>query len=356
MIRVTFEHLLLISSWMIGWLLFARMKFLTEQNSRYTPFVSVIIPARNEEVNLSKLLALLKTQSYSNMEIIVVNDNSTDRTREFVLQHEGVRLIDLLDEPPKGWVGKSWACWNGYKSSKGQILIFMDADVEPDQNAIQTLVSLYHVKGGLLAVWPHQRFERFYEHLTLPFNLIVIASIGSFFIFNRRPIGAYGPVIVTSRENYERTKGHSAVRDGVLEDIKLGRLFLKHGLKVNNFLGGKVVRFRMYPLGIKQMFEGFTKNMSLGARSSGVHFFLLFFWIAGLYSAAVNLFNLKMFFYYFLFALQLFVVGRRTGDYTLLDTVFYPISYGFFLFVFFSSLFKAIFLRKVTWKGRKIDV
>ncbi|MEJ5229187.1 MAG: glycosyltransferase family 2 protein [Pseudothermotoga sp.] len=224
---VLFEHLFLIASWLMGWLLFARMKFLTEQKPKYSPFVSVIIPARNEEVNLPKLLARLRDQSYKNMEIIVVNDNSIDRTKEVVLKQQGVELIDLCEEPPKGWVGKSWACWNGYERSKGQILIFMDADVEPDRDAIEALVSTYIEKGGLVSVWPYQQFERFYEHLTLPFNLIVIASTGSFFISNSKPIGAYGPVIVTSRENYEKTKGHSAIRDGVLEDVKLGRLFLE---------------------------------------------------------------------------------------------------------------------------------
>lgn len=228
------------------------------------PSVSVIVPARNEELNIAKILTALESQTYKNLEIIVVNDNSTDCTKQIVQKFARVKLVDLPTEPPNGWVGKSWACWNGYLNSSGEILMFMDADVEPSPHAVESLVALYLEHGGLVSVWPHQRFEKFYEHLSLAFNMIVIGSMGSFSIFKTKPMGAYGPVVVVGRREYEDTQGHAALKDGVLEDIKLGKLFLKKVYPVTNYLGGELIKFRMYPQGFKELFKGFAKNMALG--------------------------------------------------------------------------------------------
>jgi len=99
--------------------------------------ISVVIPARNEEVNIGKILSALLNQSIKVNEIIVVNDNSSDKTAEIV-EHfskldNRVRLINLLQEPPDGWIGKSWALWNGVLNSSGDLLILFDADVEPNK-------------------------------------------------------------------------------------------------------------------------------------------------------------------------------------------------------------------------------
>ncbi|WP_052465316.1 glycosyltransferase [Thermotoga profunda] len=284
-----FEQLLLIVSWIIGWMIFAKPKFLKRQEPLIFPSVSVIIPARNEETNIAKIIRLLKEQTYKNFQIIVVNDNSTDKTRDVVLSFKGVELIDLSEEPPKGWVGKSWACWNGFLKADGEILIFMDADVEPSPEAIESLVAIYSKNKGFVSVWPYQRFEKLYEHLTLPFNMVVVGSTGSFSIFSGKPKGSYGPVIVVGRQDYARLGGHSATKSQVLEDVKLGNIFADNGYCLENYLGGELIKFRMYPIGIGQMFEGFTKNMSLGAASVGVNFFLIFLWMIGLYSAAFGI-------------------------------------------------------------------
>jgi hypothetical protein len=169
-------------------------------------------------------------------------------------------------------------------------------------------------------------------------------------------MGAYGPVIVVSRRDYEATQGHAAFKDGVLEDIKLGRLFLQRGYRVENYLGGSLIKFRMYPQGFGQLFQGFSKNMALGASSLGPMFFLVFIWMVGLYSAMGNLFSFMYSPYYFLFAIQIYVVSKKTGDYTIADALLYFVHYLFFLLVFFVSLYKVIFLKRVEWKGRKIRV
>lgn len=356
MFSFIFDQLLLITSWIVGWIILGKMRFLKPYESSKFPRVSVIIPARNEEINLVKILKALQRQTYTNLQIIVVNDNSTDKTRNVALSFENIKLIDLFEDPPMGWLGKSWACWNGFLKADGEILIFMDADVEPSPEAIESIVGIYSKNKGLVSVWPYQRFERLYEHLTLPFNMVIMGSTGSFSIFKTRPRGSYGPVIAVGKYDYEKLKGHSAIRSHVLEDVKLGEIFAENGYCVENYLGGELVKFRMYPLGVRQMFEGFTKNMSLGAAAVGMNFFLSFLWMIGLYSAAFGILQPYKIFYYGLFALQIYLISHKTGDYNFFDALFYPIHYCFFLLVFFVSLVKVLFLKKVVWKGRNIDV
>ena len=241
----------------------------------------------------------------------------------------------------------------------GDLLLFLDADVELSREALESLVTEYIKHGGLISVWPYQRFEKFYEHLIMPFNLIAISSINSFSLFQKsNPIGVFGPVILTSRSDYEKTGGHLAVKNQVVEDLKIGKIFLEKGIGVTNILGGEIIKFRMYPKGLKQLFEGLSKNMAFGAIQIGmINFLVLGLWFGGIYSSFFYcLSNSEYLIYYPLFALQIYMLIRKTGNYSFWDVVFYPLHFIFFLIVFLSSIFKKFILRSVTWKGRKINV
>ncbi|HKI07967.1 MAG TPA: glycosyltransferase, partial [Nitrososphaeraceae archaeon] len=98
------------------------------------PFVSIIVPARNEEENIEKCLLSLILQDYPSFEIIAVNDNSTDGTLAIMKKIESssshetrLKIISLYDKP-EGWGGKTWASQQGYMQSQGDILLFTDAD------------------------------------------------------------------------------------------------------------------------------------------------------------------------------------------------------------------------------------
>ncbi|MFN3328324.1 MAG: glycosyltransferase family 2 protein, partial [Fervidobacterium pennivorans] len=289
--------------------------------------ISVIIPARNEERNIAKILTCLRNQSVQPNEIIVVDDNSADNTYEIASKFDGVKCIRLQEEPPEGWVGKPWAIWNGVKASKGDLLIFFDADVEPEYYALETLLNVYKEYGGLISVWPYQRFERFYEHFTAVFNALIIYGGNMIGFPFRKPSGAFGPVILTSRKDYEYTGGHQAIKDSVLEDIKLGKLYIEKGISVNNFLGDGIIKFRMYPNGFAQLFEGFAKNMSFGASTGGsLSFLLAMIWISGYFSSFSN-FNYLIFYTavrYIIMCLLFYLLLRPTGDYKWYDALFYP--------------------------------
>jgi hypothetical protein len=193
----------------------------------------------------------------------------------------------------------------------------------------------------------------------MPFNLIATSSINSFSLFQKsNPIGVFGPVILTSRSDYEKTGGHLAVKNQIVEDLKIGKIFLEKGIGVTNILGGGKIKFRMYPKGLKQLFEGLSKNLAFGAIQIGIiNFLVLCLWFGGIYSSFFYcLSKSEYLIYYPVYALQIYMLTSKTGDYSFWDIVFYPLHFLFFLIVFLSSIFKKFILRVVTWKGRKINV
>lgn len=318
--------------------------------------ISVIIPARNEEKNIEKILNSIRNQTLKVHEIIVVDDASEDNTAKVVEKFQEVKLIQLEDSPKQGWNGKSWAIWNGYLNSSGELLLFVDADVELEREAIETLVEKFNKYKGLISVWPYQRFEKFHEHFTLVFNLVIIYMSNLIGTFSKKPKGAFGPVILTSRKDYEYVGGHKAIRDSVLDDIKLGKLYSKSNINVKNFLGGRYIKFRMYPQNLRQLYEGFSKNMASGSISGGFfNLIIAILWTFGIFSALFT-FDRYFVYRYFSVVVFLYLLSKNLGDYKWYDYIFFPIHLLFFTVTFFNSLYRKLFLHSVVWKGRKINV
>ena len=141
-----------------------------KKRSQDYPTISVIIPARNEERNLPHLLESLKKQTIPLHEVIVVDDHSRDRTRS-IAESYGVKVL-TSPELPAGWTGKSWALWNGYRESSGELLIFLDADVRLSENAIESLVQEQQRQGGVISVVPYHITEKSYERWAMVINLL----------------------------------------------------------------------------------------------------------------------------------------------------------------------------------------
>jgi 4,4'-diaponeurosporenoate glycosyltransferase len=353
-------------AWVTGVLLFWRLRTLDEEGTRGIswegPQVSVIIPARNEEKNISTLLDSLQNQTYGNCDVIVVDDNSTDATKSLAEGYD-VKVLHLEGDPPKGWIGKSWACWQGYLEARGDLLVFLDADVRLHPEAIEIFLKVQRKFSGLISVQPYHTMQKPYEYFSFVFNLVVIASMRVFSAWAplTNPIGAFGPCLICQKADYEKAGTHSHVRGRVLEDLELGRAFRKQHLPVNNFLGGKRVSFRMYPEGLPSLVEGWSKNFATGAGSLDiVTLAILCIWITG--SIATGFFDLRNdawgtgLFLYFIYALQMFFISRKIGNFGILTAVLYPLYFLFFFLVFLLSLLRTFFFRSVKWKGRSIDL
>lgn len=335
--------------------------------------ISVVIPARNEEKTVPALLDSLDAQSMAPREIIVVDDQSEDRTAT-IAARESTRVVPAGERPP-GWIGKPWAVYQGSVSAVGDLLLFLDADVQLRPNALETLARAYLAlsrrdagSASALSVQPYHRTGRPWERLALLFNILVF--IGSArrtrtLRFSMDGSCCFGPCILCRRSDYDRFGGHAAVRARVLDDVQLGSQFRSTGTRVRSFSGRGVVEFRMYPTGFRALLDGFTKNVLLGARRSNLVFRILaVLWFTGLlavppyigYAAALGLLPelvVATVFYTF-FVIQIAAAGERLGNFGPLPALFFPIHLAVFLLVLLRASALAVVGRNVQWKGRRL--
>lgn len=232
-------------------------------DDRDKPEVSVIVPARNEAACLGDCLRSLAAQECVSYEIIVVDDHSTDATREIAASFP-VQVI-ASDPLPVGWSGKCNAAWSGARVAKGKWLLFTDADTKHAANSIATgLREAIECDAGLLSYSPKQEVHSFAERALMP---VVFAELAKTY----RPkevsdpaspaAAANGQYLLIRREVYDAVGGHAAVAGAILEDVELARGVKRAGHKLQ-FRLADVVRARMYR-SFPVMWEGWTKNLAL---------------------------------------------------------------------------------------------
>ena len=225
----------------------------------------MIVPARNEEDCLGKCLESLVAQAGVDFEIIVVNDRSTDRTREIAQSFAGVRLVEA-DALPEGWTGKCNAVACGARVAQGVWLLFTDADtVHKPGSLARALREAEESETGLLSYSPEQEVHSLLEKAVMP---VIFAELA----LRYRPedvsdpassaAAANGQYMMISREAYDAVGGHAAVAGSLLEDVELARLVKQSGRKIIFRLGADQVRTRMYR-NAPQLVEGWTKNLAL---------------------------------------------------------------------------------------------
>jgi 4,4'-diaponeurosporenoate glycosyltransferase len=326
--------------------------------------VSIVIPARNEAVSLPTLLASLRL---ADAEIIVVDDSSTDGTGD-IARRSGVKLVPVRSVP-HGWTGKAWACHQGAQAASGSILLFLDADTELAPGALEGLLDLLHDCGGLVSVQPFHRTEKAYEQLSCYFNVVSLMGSGAYARrAPRRPM-AFGPCLITARTDYERAGGHAAVRDQILDDAQLAAAYARAGLPVRCFVGGPVLRMRMYPDGPRQLAEGWTKNVAAGAgQADTLSALAAGGWIAAHFAVAVGAVStifsaplawgppLVWCLAWVVLAVQLRGILRRIGSFRWWTWAVFPLPLGAFGALFVRSMVRTHIRRSVRWRDRTIEL
>jgi 4,4'-diaponeurosporenoate glycosyltransferase len=350
--------------WLFGFLFLWRIPFLTKKKgARFSAkHVSVIIPARNEERSLVRLLGSLEHQTDRAGEIIVVDDQSEDATAE-VSRRLGATVITSKDLPD-GWVGKPWACWQGANQACGSILLFLDADTFLEPEGLAKIVSTFEGEG-LLSIQPFHRMGRLYERLSAISNIIVMASMKAFTILGSKtlPLGAFGPCIVCSKDTYFRLRGHQRVRGEILENLVLGKKFIRSGYRVRCYGGKGTLSFRMYPQGLRSLFSGFSRSLATGSQTMSFFTLLLIVcWVAGAFGVTRHLLQsaflgdvtglalwggLDV-----LYILQIHWMLSRIGNFGFVTALLFQVPLLFFAVAFFWSLVLTFFKRRVRWKGR----
>ena len=233
--------------------------------SENAPVVSIIVPARNEEACLGTCLQSLVAQTGISFEIIVVDDDSTDRTAEIARSFSGIDVI-AAGPLPEGWTGKNNAMSAGAKVAKGKWLLFTDADTVHQPGSLARAVAEAEQHGAaLLSYSPEQEVHGFWEKAVMPVIFAELATSYPPEAVNdaTSPIAAAnGQYLLISREAYDAVGGHAAVAGDLLEDVAVARLVKRSGRKIFFRYGGDAVCTRMYR-NFAQLREGWTKNLAL---------------------------------------------------------------------------------------------
>jgi glycosyltransferase involved in cell wall biosynthesis len=326
------------------------------------PTVSIIIPARNEQISLRPCLESLITQAGVSSEIILVDDGSSDGTRNIAESFAGVQILSP-GGLRSGWTGKNNAVFSGAAVASGEWLLFTDADTVHGPGSLAAAVAEARQHGAaLLSYSPRQEVRGFWEKAVMP---VIFAELAAAY----RPAdvsdpasaeaAANGQYILISREAYDAVGGHAAVAASLLEDVALARAVKASGRRIFFRFGGDAVRTRMYR-SFAQLREGWTKNLALlfrsPARLAALRFteFILIVNTAGVALAAA------------MFHLRGVSAGAAAVCVVLLALLFRRIRPAHFfwdanlLALFGLPIFSYLLLRsrlsykrnKVSWKGR----
>jgi glycosyltransferase involved in cell wall biosynthesis len=330
--------------------------------------VSAIIPARNEEASIARAVESVAAQPEIG-EVIVINDQSTDRTGE-ILAVLAPRLPKLrvlaTGTLPSGWTGKNYALSIGAAAATGDWLLFADADTDHLPGSTQrALADAAEHDAALVSYSPEQEMETFWEKALIPVIYCKLASKYSYARVNDPDLpdaAANGQFLTIRRDVYERIGGHAAVAPQILEDVALAEMVKNAGNGIFFASPIEVVRTRMYR-SFRAMWEGWTKNLYLLFPDSNPGSFDVAVWLA---VGAVSFFVAFRFgleairtrlFTYSLIAAILFVVHLRYL--VLLHKNHFPLKYirymlignWLFMLVYGSSWWKTKH-GSITWKGR----
>ena len=242
-----------------------------------TPRVSIIVPARNESVNIETCVASLSRSTYPDFEIIVVDDRSEDDTgaRARSIPAGNADRILVLDgaELPEGWLGKPWACAQGAEAAQGDVLLFTDADTTHGVDLLsRSVAGVVEEEADLLTVLGRQLMGSFWERLVQP--QVFFTMLFRFPDFektarndNWRDAIANGQFIMMPRSSYERIGGHEAVFDEVVEDLALAQVVKRQGGALRIRSAHDDLATRMYR-SLGELVAGWSKNIFTGGLQS----------------------------------------------------------------------------------------
>ena len=219
-----------------------------ERKQHANPKVSVILPARNEEEFIGKCLDSLIEQDYTNYEIIVVDDSSDDATGKIISEYakKNFKIIPVSAQiKPDGWMGKNWACMEGYKKATGDLLLFTDADTKHSQNVISLAVShLLSFNLDALSAIPKMRTMDFWTRITLPMISTFLHTRFSAVRVNdpsKKTAYFFGSFFIIKQKTYKEVGMHEGVKHEIIEDGALGKKVKESGCKMKMTRGDHLI-------------------------------------------------------------------------------------------------------------------
>jgi chlorobactene glucosyltransferase len=337
-------------------------------DGRPRPRVSVVVAARNEERDLPVCLDGLLAQDYPNLEVIVVDGGSTDRTREVARERGG--RVRLIEEPPlpDGWVGKNWACHTGFQASSGEWVLFTDADMRYHPTAIRATVEwAERERADLATLGPPIEMVGFWENVVLPLYTQLVLTYFRAPRVNRddsHAAMANGQFTLVRRTSYEKVGGHAAIRSAVIEDVRLAQEFRRAGFRLRIAWAPELLGTRMYR-DRAEMSEGILKTV-YGTKFSALRQvaflagLVAFFWLPLLVLPLAVLWGLPLlaawgaFLYLALFGKHVAFASSVRGR--AWAVLLYPVAVGYYVVLVAVSISRGVRRRPVMWKGRAYAV
>ncbi|MCF8222895.1 MAG: glycosyltransferase family 2 protein [Bacteroidales bacterium] len=335
-------------------------------------FISVLIPARNEEANIGNLLDKLRLQDYKNMEIIVLDDNSDDATASVVSEKAGsderVRLV-FNDELPGGWSGKNYACYRLSAEARGKYFLYLDADISISGDIISEILDyMKKLKLAMVSVFPKQLMHSTGERLTVPcMNWILLSLLPLPMVrLSKKPslAAANGQFIMFDALVYAELRPHEMVKKSLVEDIEMMRRIkklkpdksrrrsLKNRYRTAVLTGDRRISCRMYR-DYKDAVHGFSKNV-LHFFGNSIAWTLIFLFLCGPVIVFLFLHSLA----FGLMFIAAGVLNRLFISLTSRQNALYNIFLGpvqqLYLYYIVYKAVRIKFSGTYTWKGRKI--
>ena len=344
----------------------------------HAPLISVCIPARNEERNIRRCVEAVLAQNYSNLEVIVLDDRSSDSTPSILAEiaSRDSRLHPIGgSDLPKGWVGKPHALFQAANQAHGEWLCFLDADtfVAPEGLA-SSYAKAIETQADMFTIMTFQVLDSFWEKVIMPLVLTAL-SVGftprKVNDQNRKDAIANGQFILMKRSVYDAIGGYESVKDQIVEDKAIAEKVKWNGYRLIVADGMRIAKTRMYT-SLQEMWEGWTKNIYLGLHDQPSRLMLGVF---GGFIALVAAFFLPI--WPLLGVLWYLQSGGCIGGLVIIKSMLLwvlliherakvarkleippwyafttPLGAGIFAAMMLSSTWKVVSGKGVTWKGR----
>ena len=337
------------------------------------PLTSILIPARNEEFSIRDCVVSLLEQDYPNIEIIVLNDHSTDNTAKILMElaitTSKLKIIEGKELPP-GWLGKNWACYQLGELSRGSILMFTDADTHHEPNAIrEAVLTMTTQRLDFLSALPFQLVKTFGEKLLVPAFYWYTQSFISLNLSYILPINvlsaSIGQFMLIRRDTYQEIGGYGAIRDQIADDLALVRNVKAHKRRWRLFDGTLLIQCRMYR-NFSQVFSGFSKNFFAVFGNRIIPFLFIWVWIAivfiepplvlilRMFNAPILWISVRLAFIACVEALLLWGITLWKFRFPFWIVFLYPFTILLSELVAFNSIYSTL-IGQSTWKGRSIN-
>lgn len=331
------------------------------------PLISVLIPARNEEENIRKCVSSLLKQTYTNLEIIVLDDDSRDRTFEILQElcafSEKLKVV-RGEKTPAGWNGKNWACHQLATMARGEWFLFTDADtIHKPRSVAEAFAAAQRNKATLVTCVPGLITKTWSERLYLPIINFAFFVLLPFRLINysrvsRLALGV-GPFMFIQRDFYLSCGGYEAIKREIVDDIALAKVVKKKGGQVTVLDGTKFVDVRFYT-NFNDLWSGFSKNSYEAIGSTPYNlagvliacYFLFIYPYLSLWGAIESHQSFIVPFSQVLVLCAMRIILALKFDTSIFYGLLHPLSVFLWILILFNSFRLSVFKKKFEWKER----